>query len=269
MTDYVNKLRGRKLEVTSQVGEGREFEEMLAGGGLVDDLVLEDPGEVVGDEDGVETRAESRVNVGAGAVADHPGVAGFATVVGRKREIGAVVFFGQDLDGGEVGCEAGALELAGLLFGVALGDHDEAVAGGEVGEGGGDVGEEFDLLIGDGLGEAFDATVLLGGEGNVGELLETGDEGAAEAVQAVAVGEDGCVLDTVEVAADLFGGVDAVIEVGDEAGDGALEVDVVFPKGVVGVDEQGLVMGAAEGLVWELIGGLTGDGHRLIIRRFW
>jgi len=67
-----------------QVAEGSEFEEVLAGRGLVDDLVLEDPGEVVGDEDGVETGAESGVNVGAGTVADHPGVAGFATVVGRE-----------------------------------------------------------------------------------------------------------------------------------------------------------------------------------------
>ena len=32
---------------------------MLAGGGLVDDLVLEDPGEVVGDEDGVEAGARA------------------------------------------------------------------------------------------------------------------------------------------------------------------------------------------------------------------
>ena len=234
-------LAGECLEVASQVGEGGEFEEVLAGGGLVDDLVLEDPGEVVGDEDGVEAGAEGGVDVGAGAVADHPGVAGFAAVVGGEGEVGLVVFFGENLDGGEVGGEAGALELAGLLFGVSLGDQDEAMAGGEVGEGGGDVGEELDLLVGDGLGEAFDAAMLLFGEGHVGELLEAGDEGAAEAVQAVAVGEDGGVLDAVEVAANLFGGVDTVIEVGDEAGDGALEVDVVFPERVVGVDEQSLV----------------------------
>jgi hypothetical protein len=120
------------------------------------------------------------------------------------------------------------------------------MAGGQVGKGGGYVGEELDLLVGDGLGEAFDATMLLFGEGDVGELLEAGDERAAEAMQAVAVGEDGRVLDTVEVAADLFGGVDAVIEVGDEAGDGALEVDVVLPEGIVGVDEQGLLGSAAE-----------------------
>jgi hypothetical protein len=59
-------------------------------------------------------------------------------------------------------------------------------------------------------------------------------------VEAVAVGADCGVLDAVEVFADLFGGVDAVVQVGDEAGDGLLEVDVVLPEGVVGVDEQSL-----------------------------
>ena len=241
---------------------------MLAGGGLVDDLVLEDPGEVVGDEDGVKACRESGVDVGAWAVADHPGIGGIAAVVGGEGTVGVVVLFGKDFDCGEVGCQAGAFELAGLLFGVALGDHDEAVAGGEIGEGGGDVGEELDLLVGDGLGEAFDAAVLLFGEGDIGELFEAGDERAAEAVQAVAVGEDGGVLDAVEVAADLFGGMDTVVEVGDEAGDGLLEVDVVLPERVIGVDEQGLMELAAQGLVRELVGGLIWGDHRLIIRWF-
>jgi len=99
-----------------------------------------------------------------------------------------VVFFGQNLDRGEVGCEAGALELAGLLFRVALGDEDEAMAGGQIGKSWGDIGQELDLLVSDGLGEAFDATMLLFGEGHVCKLLEAGDEGAAEAVQAVTMG---------------------------------------------------------------------------------
>jgi hypothetical protein len=231
---------------------------MLAVRGLVDDLVLEDPGEVVWDEDGVEACRECGVDVGAGAVADHPGVAGLAAVVGDEGAVGVVMFFREDFDGGEVRGEAGALQFAGLLFRVSFGDHDEAVAGGEVGQGWSYVGEKLDLVVGDGLGEAFDAAVFLGSEGDVGELLETGDEGAAEAVEAVAVGEDGVVLDAVEVAANLFGSVDTVIEVGDEAGDGSLEVDVVLPEGVVGVDEQGLVGRAAHCMVWR--------GHRLIIR---
>ena len=63
-----------------------------------------------------------------------------------------------------------------------------------------DGGQEFDLLLGDGLGEGFDAAMLFVGEGGVGELLEAGDERAAEAVKAVAVGLDGGVLDAIEVA---------------------------------------------------------------------
>ena len=143
----------------------------------------------MGDEDGVEAGGEGWVDVGAGAVADHPGVAGFAAVMGGDGEIGLGMLFVEDLYGGEVGREAGAFELAGLLGLISFGDEDEAVAGGEVGEGGGDVGEELDLMVGDGLGEAFDAAMLLFGEGDVGELLEAGDEGVAEAVEAVAVGE--------------------------------------------------------------------------------
>jgi len=129
------------------------------------------------------------------------------------------------------------VELVGLLGLIALGDQDEAVAGGEVGEGGGNAGEQLDLLVGDGLGEAGDALVLVGGDGDVSELLEAGDQRLAEAIEAVAVSGDGGVLDAVEVLTYLFGGVDAVVEIGDEAGDGALEVDVVFPEGVVGVDQ--------------------------------
>jgi hypothetical protein len=56
--------------------------------------------------------------------------------------------------------------------------------------------------------------------------------------------------------------VDAVVEVGDEAGDGALEVDVVFPKGIVGVNKQGLGDRGAERLRAD---GLGSGGHELII----
>lgn len=141
---------------------------MLTARGLVDYLVLEDPGEVVRDENCVEARREGWVNVGAGAVADHPGVAGFAAVVRGERDIGIVVFFGENLDGTEVRGEAGAFELAGLLFGIAFGDHDEAVPGSEFGESWSHVRQEFDLLVGDGLGEALDASTLFLGQGDVG-----------------------------------------------------------------------------------------------------
>jgi hypothetical protein len=57
--------------------------------------------------------------------------------------------------------------------------------------------------------------------------------------------------------------VDAVVEVGDKAGNGLLEVDVVLPKRVVSVNEQGLFGGSREQLVRSLIEGV----HVLIIRR--
>ena len=215
--------------------------------GLVEGFVFEDPGEVVGDEDGVEAGGEGGVDVGAGAVADHPGRGGVAGVGGGEGAVGVLVLFGEDLDVEEEVGEAGAAELVVLLGGVALGDEDEAMAGGEVGEREGDGREELDLLVGDGLGEADDAGVALGRDGDVRELLEAGDEGVAEAGQAVAALGDGGALDGVEVFADLFGGVDGVIEVGDKGGDGALKVDVVFPEGVIGVEEEGLVRWAALG----------------------
>ena len=164
-----------------------------------------------------------------------------------EQAIGGAGLFGEDFHLGKMGFEAGAAELIALLEFVALGDEDAAVAFGEGRDGSGDAGEEFDLLVGDGLGEAGDAGAFVFGDGLVGELLEAGDEGFAEALEAVALGLDGGVLDAVEVLADFFGGVDAVVEVGDERSDGALEVDVVLPERVVGVEEEGLAGGEAWG----------------------
>ena len=45
--------------------------------------------------------------------------------------------------------------------------------------------------------------------------------------------------------ADLFGGVDAVIQIRDEGGDGPFEVDIVLPERVVSVYQEGLSGGYA------------------------
>lgn len=129
------------------------------------------------------------------------------------------------------------MQLVGLLVLVSLGDENEAVTRGEFAERGANVGEKLDLLLGDGLGEAFNATVLFVCHGDVAELFEAGDQRPAEAVKPVTVGADSVVFDSVEVAADLFRGVNSVIKVGDEAGDGTLKVDVVLPESVVGINQ--------------------------------
>ena len=95
----------------------------------------------------------------------------------------------------------------------------------------------------------------------VGELLEAFDEGLTKAAESVAARGDGGVLTTIEMVANLFGRVDSVVEIADEGGDGTLEVDVVLPERVVGVDEEGL----AGGMTSDLTSELKGAVHRTII----
>jgi len=138
--------------------------------------MFEDPREVVRNEDGVQARGEGGVDVRAGRVADHPRSAGVADVAGDEFAVGVLFLFGEDFNRGEKWLEAGALELVGLLFDVAFGDEDAAVALAEILEGFGDVGQQLDFGHGDGLGEGDDAGVLFGCDLGVGELFEAGDE---------------------------------------------------------------------------------------------
>ncbi len=72
------------------------------------------------------------------------------------------------------------------------------------------------------------------------KLLKAGCHGVAKAAGAIAVQLYAGVLQVIKVFAHLCrrqGGVGYKVH---KAGDGALEVDVVFPKRVIGVEEQGL-----------------------------
>ncbi len=143
------------------------LEELLARWGDVDHLVLQDPSAVMGDEDGVQAGGEGGVDVGLGRVADHPGGGGVQGVAGDELAVGGGILFGEHLDGGEERAEARALQLVGLLFKIALGDHDAAMALAELGEGGVDLREEVDLRGGDGVCERDDARVVFWRDGLV------------------------------------------------------------------------------------------------------
>ena len=222
-----------------------QFEELAAGRGMVNVFAFECPGKVVGNEDGIQSGREGRVDVRFGAVADHPCSAGFAAVMRGEAAVGGMVLFGENFNGTEMSGKAGAAKLVGLLGVISLGDQNETVARGKVGQGFGDVGKEFDLLIGDRLREADDAIVFVWRDGAVGELLEAGDERVTKTVESVAASGDGGVFDMVETLANLLGAVDTVIKVGDEGGDGPLKVDIVLPQRVVRINQQSLVGGVA------------------------
>ena len=131
---------------------------------------------------------------------------------------------------------------------------------GKLGEGGGDAGQSLDRVLGDGLHKAENAGMLLRCDGRVRQLLEAGHQRPAKALEAVAVRRDGSVLDAVQVGAHLLGSVGAVVEVGDKGRDGTLEINIVLPQRVVGVEEQGLARRLAHLLLLALGSGV--GGHR-------
>ena len=119
-------------------------------------------------------------------------------------------------------------------------------------------------MLCNGLDEAEDARVFLRGDRRVRQLLEAGHQRAAKALEAVAVRRDRCVLHAVQVGADLLGSVGAVVVLGDKRRNRALDINIVLPQRIVGVEEQGLA-----GRLAHLAGGLAFGsgigGHRGII----
>jgi hypothetical protein len=59
-------------------------------------------------------------------------------------------------------------------------------------------------------------------------------------VQSVAMSDDAFAFDIVESSANLLGRKFVMIEERNETRDGALEVNVVLPERVVGIDEESL-----------------------------
>lgn len=190
--------------------------------------------------------------------------AGVAGVADGESAIGGGVLFRENLDGAEMRAEAGACEFIALLLGIAFGDQQTAVARGQLGQGCSHAGQRLDLVLGDGLDEAQNACVFLRGDGGVRQLLEAGHQRAAEALEAVAVRSNRRVLNAVQVGAHLLGSVGAVVEVGDERRNRALEINIVLPQCVVGVEQQGLA-GRLARLAGELSFGSGVCGHRWII----
>ena len=150
------------------------------------------------------------------------------------------VFFCDDLNCREVTGKAGTFQLVSLLGVVAFGHEDEPVACGQLGQGLGHAGEQLNLLLGDGAGEAFNALALFVGHGRGAEPREAVYQRASETRQAISMGEDSLAFDGVQRLSDLGGRVPVVIQITYEGGDGALEVNIVLPQRIVGIDEQRL-----------------------------
>ena len=165
-------------------------------------------------------------------------VGGVTAVLGGERTVGVVMLFRQHLDFAEEGRETGSLQLVMLLLPISLGDEQNAVPGRKIGERVGHAGQQFDLLLGNGVREAVDACAFFFREWRIAELFKAKSKRLTEALQPVAMCRNGGAFDRIQVAAHLGGAVHAVVKIRDEGGNRPLEVDVVLPQRIVSVDEQ-------------------------------
>jgi hypothetical protein len=90
--------------------------------------------------------------------------------------VGRFLFLGKDFDGSEEIAQAGANYFVDLLFLIAFGDHEQAMALGERAQRRFNGWQKLDLGGRDGFGEGDNAGVLFGRDGLVGELLEAVDK---------------------------------------------------------------------------------------------
>src|SRR5260221_10857669 len=95
-------------------------------------------------------------------------------------------------------------------------------------------------MIGDVMREAGNMRLQVGGDWPDADRIKRVGRSVGETAQAVSLLPDAFSLHVVEHLAHLLGRKLVMIEKRNEARNGPLEVDVVFPQRVVGVDEESL-----------------------------
>ena len=108
---------------------------------------------------------------------------------------------------------------------------------GEVGQRLGHLGQNLHGMLGDGVGKAADGLVQRGRQRLNRQPLETSHQRQREAMHAIAVSANVFALHVVQHLAHLVGRVLMMIEERNEVGDRPLEVNIVLPERVVGVDQ--------------------------------
>src|SRR5215471_1418151 len=219
----------------AKTGENQEFSHAALELGL-----LQLPGGCVRDEDGVESRRKGRIDVAARAVPHHPATGLNDAMLAHQPLVSGYFLLSHNLDGLEESLEARALGLRGLFGGLTLGEENQPVALGKVGE---RLGYALEDMRGCLLERPDHPVHVLYhfAPGHVPRELQIRlFEGSPEAAHSVAVLADVRPLSLVQDPADVVPGESEWLHLGDKLLDALLKEDVVLPKGIVGINEQRL-----------------------------
>ena len=196
--------------------------------------LIEYPRVGVGDVGGVAPEFENGEYVALDGIADHEELGRLDLVALQDARVGRGVFFGHDLEIGEMGIELGKSEFARLVPQIPFGDDQHAVTFtvGKGGDGLGHAGENFDGVIEHVVGEGDDLADLTGRNVTATQLNGRFNGRKREALDAVAVAGQVAMFGAVECRVD-FGGVVVTCEQCAESTMGGDEEGLVVPKGVV------------------------------------
>ena len=147
------------------------------------------------------------------------------------------MFFGDDFGLPEILFQTGSLDLSRLLHDRTLCHQDEPMPGGKILQRFRNFRQKFYRMICDCVCKTVDLSVQLRRDRPYAEPLKRIHQCVRKAVQSVSMLHNALSLHIVEHFADLLAGKFVMIEKRNKADDGSLEVDVIFPKRIVRVDE--------------------------------
>jgi hypothetical protein len=221
----------------AQSAEVRQYEKTA--GTAPHFFVFERPRSVMRDEHSVQPRLERGIDIAAGTVANHPPVRFYDVVPVHELAVGGGIFFGDNLDRVEMNLQPRPLDLGRLLGRFALSEKNQAVPPGKISKRFEDAVHDIwrcALEFFDAVMDIFDgrALGLVPREPHVRFL-----EGPAEAAHTIAMLPDVAALGFVQDVAGIFSRIAEGFEQGQKFLDGLLEVNVVLPERVVGIDQNG------------------------------
>src|SRR6201993_1483142 len=222
--------------MVTQFTEGRQDHELARS--REHRLVLEVPGVHMRDIHRVQTRLHRGIDITAGAVADHPAVSFYNLMFIDEQDIGSGIFFSDNFNGFEKALQSRAFHLGSLFGRLALGKENQAMAGGKVGERLGNAIEDLRRSAFQVHNTIVNFRQYLAPRHLVSQLHVGFFKRPAEASHAVAVLADVFALGFVQDMQDCGPAITAGLDETDEILDQVLEENIVFPEGVVGVNQK-------------------------------